>query len=89
MRHRHWFLVVAAIALLFAFGLVRFNAVLSFYTSYGDSDVLCGTALAIVCVAAWTTLEVVARIMEHRVPRCRCGYSIAGLKCPECGQTLG
>ncbi len=89
MRHRHWFLVVAAGALLYAFGLVRSNLVLSFYTTYGDTDVKCGAALAITCIVAWTTLEAVSQVLERRIPRCRCGYSIAGLKCPECGQTLG
>lgn len=89
MGHRHWFLVVGAGALLYAFGLVRSNFVLSFYTTYGDTDVKCGAALAVTCIVAWTALEIVARLMERRIPRCRCGYSIAGLKCPECGQTLG
>ncbi len=89
MRHRHWLLVGAAGAVLYAFGLVRSNVVLSIYTSYGETDVKCGAALAITCIVAWTALEIVSRIVEHRVPRCRCGYSVAGLKCPECGQTLG
>ncbi|MBL8760529.1 MAG: hypothetical protein JNL50_04435 [Phycisphaerae bacterium] len=89
MKHRNWFLVAAAGALLHAFGVMRTGFMLSFYVSYGDTDVVCATLVAITCVAAWATLEVVAQVLARRVPRCRCGYSIAGLKCPECGQTLG
>lgn len=89
MRHRHWLLIVGAAALFYAFVLVRVNWFINLLPTYGSSDITMGVLLAIACLAAWAALEVThARTQGHGLA-CRCGYSLRGMKCPECGQPLG
>jgi hypothetical protein len=89
MKHRYWLLAAAAGALLYAFVLIRLDLVLSFYVTYGEADISASTAFAIACVLAWAALEVIHAARAGRAGKCACGYSLQGVKCPECGKDLG
>jgi hypothetical protein len=89
MRHRHWLLIAAAAPLLYGFVFIRTNVVLQFYPTYGDSDIHSATALAIALFLGWLILELVHYIRSGSRGTCDCGYSLKGVKCPECGRDLG
>lgn len=86
MKHRHWLLVAGLLAAGFAFGFVRLN--LGWYANYGQTDIWAGAMLAGACLLCWTALEVASRLIDTREHRCGCGYSLRGVKCPECGKPL-
>lgn len=89
MRHRHWFLVAALLPLGFAF----FMHTTMFYTylliNFQSTDLVVSVALSIACVVVWTILEIAFQFLDARRLVCRCGYSLRGVKCPECGKELG
>ncbi len=87
MKHRHWLLIAAGVALFYAFVFLRLN--LTFYINYGDRDINAGVTLAVACLAAWVVLESVAFIWGGKGGACECGYSLRGVKCPECGKDQG
>jgi len=89
MHHRHWLLLAAAAALFYAFVLIRLNFILTLYATYGDTDIHSATALAIALIAAWLALELTHYIRTGSRGTCTCGYSLKGVKCPECGRDLG
>ena len=89
MKHRHWLLWAMAIPLGFAFGVTRFGPVTQVWPTYGDSDIQACTQLAIALLAAWVVLEVVHQVRLGRTGKCECGYSLTGIRCPECGRDLG
>jgi len=89
MRHRHWLLIAAAVPLFFAYIFIRFNVLLSFYSSYGDADIRSATSLSIALILVWGSLEITHYVRSGSQGRCHCGYSLKGLKCPECGRDLG
>jgi hypothetical protein len=89
MRHRHWLLIAAGIALFYAFVFIRPNIVLRFYPSYGEHDITGGVIVAVACLLAWVVLEVVHFRAVGWAGKCECGYSLKGVKCPECGKDLG
>ncbi len=89
MRHRHWFLVAAIPPLVFAYVFIRFPALMGSYGWYSHSDILAAVALSITCVAVWASLEIVSHFLDARRLVCRYGYSLRGVKCPECGKELG
>jgi len=89
MRHRHWLLIAAAVPLFFGFVFIRVDALVRLYSSYGDADIHSATALAIALLLAWLVLEVVHYIRAGSRGTCECGYSLKGVKCPECGRDIG
>lgn len=88
MRHRRWFLIVAAAMLVYSYLFIRLPFVLAIYPTYGDADIASGSHVAIACGLIWLALEVLARTTTRRTMRCECGYRLTGLKCPECGNAL-
>jgi len=88
MHRRHYFLWFAAAFLVYGFLLIRLN-IFGFYSNYGSTDIWASTALAIASALCWLTLEVLAHRNAARPMTCACGYSLKGLKCPECGKPLG
>jgi flagellar biosynthesis protein FliR len=89
MRYRQWLLVAAAASLFFGFVFVRLTWVLQFYPMYGDSDIHSSAALAIALLLGWLVLEVVHYVRTGSRGVCECGYSLRGVKCPECGRDIG
>ena len=89
MAKRHWLLIAACGVLLYGFGFIRSSMILSVYPTYGDTDIYASAALAIALLAAWCTLEVAYQVLIHRRTACPCGYSLKGVKCPECGRDVG
>lgn len=89
MAKRHWLLIAGSGVLFYGFGFIRSGMVLSLYPTYGDSDIYASAALAIALLAAWCTLEVTHQVLTHRRSACPCGYSLNGVKCPECGRDVG
>jgi flagellar biosynthesis protein FliR len=89
VKYRSLFLGAAAIALFYAYFLIRMDWFLNVSPTYGSTDVTSGTALAIACIAAWVVLEVVATRAKSRGVVCQCGYSLRGVRCPECGEPIG
>jgi hypothetical protein len=87
MRHRGWLLVVAGVLVTHAFILVRFAG--PWYPVYGETDIWASSFLAAVLVVAWVSLEISDRVASSRDVKCRCGYSLRGVKCPECGKAIG
>jgi hypothetical protein len=88
MQRRKWFLFAAGGFVFFAYAFIRFNLVLNLYPTYGDADIYACSALAGVCALCWTVLEVAEHVMRGRPVTCSCGYSMAGMKCPECGRAV-
>lgn len=90
MRYRHWLLAAGAASILFSFVLIRLGVLLGTkYAIYGEADIYTGSAIAIACLAGWVVLESLYFTRVGSVGRCPCGYSLKGLKCPECGRDLG
>jgi hypothetical protein len=89
MKHRHLLLVASALALFFSFVFMRLAIASTFYVHYGDTDIKAGVWLAIAFLAAWVVLEAVHFICVRRGGVCVCGYSLRGVKCPECGRDQG
>jgi hypothetical protein len=87
MKYRHWLLIAAGVALFYSFVFLRLNV--SFYANYGDHDIDAGVTLAVACLAAWVVLESVQFIWGGKGGACVCGYSLRGVKCPECGKDQG
>jgi hypothetical protein len=88
MRYRHWLLLAAAAAIFYSTVLIRLDFFMLLLPTYGDADIHAGAALAITCILSWVTLEVVHFRATSR-GKCPCGYSLKGVKCPECGRDLG
>jgi hypothetical protein len=88
MHRRHYFLWFAAACLVYGFLVIRVFSI-PIYASYGGTDIWASTALAIASALCWLTLEVLAHRNAARPMKCACGYSLKGLKCPECGKPLG
>jgi hypothetical protein len=88
MKHRHWLLVAAGVALFFSFIFLRLQFI-TFYANYGDHDIDAGVTVAVACLTAWVVLEAVHFIWGTRGGTCSCGYSLRGVKCPECGRDQG
>ncbi len=86
MKHRHWLLVAGLLAAAFSFVFVRLN--MGWYANFGQTDIWAGTLLAAACLLCWTALELASRLIDAREHRCPCGYSLRGVKCPECGKPL-
>ncbi|MBK9188888.1 MAG: hypothetical protein IPM33_08020 [Phycisphaerales bacterium] len=89
MAKRHWLLIGAGAALLYGFGFIRSGLVLSFYPIYSETDIASSVFVAVALLAAWCTLEVTHQVLIHRRTACPCGYSLKGVKCPECGRDVG
>jgi hypothetical protein len=87
MKHRHWLLVAAGAALFYTFVFLRLE--FRFYVNYGNHDIEAGVALAVAFLAAWVVLESVHFIWGSKGGACTCGYSLRGVKCPECGRDQG
>lgn len=88
MHRRHYFLWFAVGCLAYGFLFIRvFN--ISLYAIYGGTDIWASTVLAIASTLCWLTLEVLAHRSAARPVTCACGYSLKGLRCPECGKPLG
>lgn len=87
MAHRVWLLVAGGLSLAYGFVFIRFT--FTFFPTYGDADVYASSAIGIACLASWTVLECIASSRQRQSPRCGCGYSLKGVKCPECGNSLG
>jgi hypothetical protein len=88
MKHRHWLLVAAGVALFYTFVFLRLHFI-GFYANYGEHDIDAGVALTIAFLGAWVALESVHFIWGGRGGACACGYSLRGVKCPECGRDQG
>ncbi len=93
MRFRHLFLAAAALSIVYAylnsvgFGL---NQGWIFVGYYQETQLICSIVLALGLLAAWTVLEVAASSYRAGAMHCRqCGYSLAGVRCPECGHPAG
>ena len=88
MERRRWLLIASgacfAYAWLSSVGYV--SAIVGFYP---EDQLQTGMLLAGLCLLSWTALEITARLIERRPITCRCGYSMAGVKCPECGRPVG
>lgn len=89
MEHRKWLLVAALAPIVYGFGLIRVDAYLKFMPTYGHADIYAAAALSAALLASWTVLEVAARRDARRAPVCSCGFSLRGLRCPECGRSHG
>jgi hypothetical protein len=89
MRYRHLLVIAAAGALLYGFLLIRVDFVIRIFPTYGDADIQAATHLAIACLLAWLVLEVVHFLRIGAGGKCECGYSLRGVRCPECGRDLG
>lgn len=86
MKHRH-LLIVAA--LLFVVWIALSARTIELAGFYQTDQIRSGTILAAVCIGAWTLLEIADRTAGLLTHRCRCGYDLRGMKCPECGRPLG
>jgi hypothetical protein len=87
MHRRHYFLWFSGLCLIHGFLIMRVYMP-NFYSGYGSTDIWALTAIAIASGLCWLVLEVVARREITRPMTCTCGYSLQGLKCPECGKPL-
>jgi hypothetical protein len=88
MNRRHLFLWFAAGCLAYGFLFVRmFNLI--FYPTYGSTDIWASTTLAIASTLCWLTLETLSHRNEKLPLVCPCGYSLKGVRCPECGKPVG
>jgi hypothetical protein len=88
MRYRHWLLLAAAAFFFYSAVLIRLDFFMALVPTYGDADIHSGAAIAIALILSWLTLEVVHFRANSR-GKCECGYSLKGMKCPECGKDLG
>ncbi|NUQ68657.1 MAG: hypothetical protein HUU18_10310 [Phycisphaerales bacterium] len=88
MAKRHWLLIAACGLLAFAFVLIR-TPLLYWLWVDRDLDTPTLTWIIIAFLASWTTLEVTHQVLIHRRTACPCGYSLKGVKCPECGRDVG
>lgn len=89
MLNRRWLLVGAACPIVYGFVLIRQDLFLRLLPSYGETDIYASVAVAIALLASWTVLEVAARRDARRAPVRACGFSLRGLRCPECGRSQG
>lgn len=89
MAKRHWLLIGAGVALFYAYVFIRWSASFSGYPVYGDADILASGILGGAFTLAWCALEVTHQVLIHRRTACPCGYSLKGVKCPECGRDVG
>ncbi|MGE3109350.1 MAG: hypothetical protein AB7G11_04670 [Phycisphaerales bacterium] len=91
MRYRHWLLVTAASIFVFAVAELKVPLLARNLTHYGEGEFRATVLAAIAGLFAWVILEATHHVVaaRARAPRCSCGYSLAGVRCPECGRQLG
>lgn len=85
MQYRHLLLIPAALIALH-FVLVFSNIA---GLTWAEWQIRNETSVLIALLVLWAALEATRYVMQHRTPRCACGYSLAGLRCPECGRIIG
>jgi hypothetical protein len=87
MKHRNALVAVAAV---FGAWVILSAQGFEIVGLYPTSQMEFGSYLAIACLAVWAALEILARLLATRAPACtECGYSMAGVRCPECGHPAG
>jgi len=89
MKYRHLLLIATALALLYAYVLLRLTWFSNLVPTYGGDEIRGVTHFAIATLAAWVVLEIVANREKSRGLICNCGYALRGIKCPECGEPIG
>lgn len=89
MKYRHMLLIATAVAMFYAYVLIRLSWIESLWPTYGGDDIRSMTHFAIATLAAWVVLEIAARREKSRRLVCDCGYDLHGIKCPECGEPIG
>ncbi len=86
MKHRIAFLVAACILFIWVFASARS---LDWAGLYPEEQLQFGIYLIIANLFVWLVLEVAARFLDARTMHCaRCGYDLAGTKCPECAKPI-
>jgi hypothetical protein len=89
MRYRHWLLLAAAAAFFYSAVLIRLDFFMQILPTYGDADIHAGSFLAITFILSWVALEITHFLRIGSRGQCECGYSLKGVKCPECGRDQG
>ncbi len=86
MRYRYSLLALPALALIY-WVCIGYNW--DFLGWWGGERITLIQWLGTGGLVGWIALESVHHVTSSRSMRCACGYSLAGLHCPECGRDLG